>query len=249
MFQLSRFIKHLRQCDNISKHFDVRHKYTATHRSFNSVLSIWNCGLITRLLCLICFIKRVLFIYVKPTKLSQLQNNKETKGVSHNHISLKITCIERLKHRGREPRDQCGCDGQTACQLFAKDVNLTCRCEGEAFGRCSWADSYKLLVFKTNQWDSEIPMVSKQEKLITIKKCLIRRNHKHSLHLQSCKEKPSDDGGSNKDASSSKKEKKHMVDNEEDERPREMLKQTTIKCTFKLDRREHHGDLLNAARG
>lgn len=48
--------------------------------------------------------------------------------------------------------------------------------------------------------NSEIPIASKQEKLITMKKCLVKCNNEHSLHLQSYEEKPSDAGGSNKDA-------------------------------------------------
>ena len=40
-----------------------------------------------------------------------------------------------------------------------------------------------------------------------------------------------------------------MVDDEEEKRPRKMLKQTTIECAFKLDRKEHPADLLSAARG
>ena len=50
--------------------------------------------------------------------------------------------------------------------------------------------------------NSEIPIASKQETLITMKKCLVKSNNEHSLHLQSY-EKPSDAGGSNKDPSSS----------------------------------------------
>ena len=82
-----------------------------------------------------------------------------------------------------------------------------------------------------------------------MKKCLVKSNNEHSLHLQSCEEKPSFAGGSNKDASSSKEENKHKADNEEQERPRKMLKQTTIKSAFKLDRKECPADLLNVARG
>ena len=40
-----------------------------------------------------------------------------------------------------------------------------------------------------------------------------------------------------------------VASNEEQERPRKMLKQTTIKSAFKLDRKGRPADLLNAARG
>lgn len=143
-------------------------------------------------------------------------------------------------------------DGQIACQLFAKeeDMNLTLVDVKEKL----LEDVQELIptnyrFLKPISGNSEIPIASKQEKLITMKKCLVKSTNEHSLHLQSYEEKASDAGGSNKDASSSKEENEHKEDNEEQERPRKMLKQTTIESAFKLDRKERSADLLNAARG
>lgn len=143
-------------------------------------------------------------------------------------------------------------DGQIACQLFAKeeDTNLTLVDVKEKL----LEDVQELIptnyrFLKPISGNSEIPIASKQEKLITMKKCLVKSNNEHSLHLQSYEEKPSDAGGSNKDASSSKEENEHKEDDKEQERPRKMLKQTTIKSAFKLDRKERPADLLNEARG
>lgn len=143
-------------------------------------------------------------------------------------------------------------DGQIACQLFAKeeDTNLTLVDVKEKL----LEDVQELIptnyrFLKPISGNSEIPIASKQEKLITMKKCLVKSNNEHSLHLQSYEEKPSDAGGSNKDASSSKEENEHKEDDKEQERPRKMLKQTTIESAFKLDRKERPADLLNEARG
>ena len=143
-------------------------------------------------------------------------------------------------------------DGQIACQLFAKeeDINLTLVEVKEKLledVRELIPINYRFL--KQISGNTEVPIASKQEKLITMKKCLIKSNNEHSLHLQTYEEKPSDDGGSNHDASSSKEKKEHTEDDEEQERPRKWLKQTTIESAFKLAHKERPADLLSAARG
>ena len=37
-------IKHERLCMIILKHLEIRQKYSAARRIFNSLLSVWNCG-------------------------------------------------------------------------------------------------------------------------------------------------------------------------------------------------------------
>ena len=98
-------------------------------------------------------------------------------------------------------------DGQIACQLLAKeeDMNLTLVDVKEKL----LEDVQELIptnyrFLKPISGNSAIPISSKQEKLITMKKCLIKSNNEHSVLLQSYEEKPSDAGGGNKDASSSK---------------------------------------------
>ena len=43
-FRLRRYIKHSRQCLTTFPHLEVRQKYFAVRRIFNSLLGVWKCG-------------------------------------------------------------------------------------------------------------------------------------------------------------------------------------------------------------
>lgn len=98
--------------------------------------------------------------------------------------------------------------------------------------------------------NSKIPLAAKQEKLVTLRKCLLESNGEFFLYLQSCEEKPS----GNIDGKSRSKERvlraqKQCPDQKNDEPvPRKRAKQTTIVSAFKICT-ERLKEPLDSARG
>lgn len=97
----------------------------------------------------------------------------------------------------------------------------------------------------------KIPLAAKQEKLVTLRKCLVESNREFSLHLQTIDEKPSggDDGSScSNERAQIRKETVHPDLEFDEPVPRKMPKQTTIESAFKI-RKDRPLDPLDAARG
>lgn len=145
-------------------------------------------------------------------------------------------------------------DEKISSQLFVKekDMNLSLmEVKGALLEDVSEfvAQHYRFL--KPMSGNSKIPLVAKQEKLVTLRKCLIERNGDFSLYLQSCEEKPS----GNINGKSCSKEQVLMSTETEcpDQKvdkpvPRKRAKQTTIESAFKI-RTEHPKEPLDSARG
>lgn len=98
--------------------------------------------------------------------------------------------------------------------------------------------------------NSKIPLAVKQEKLVTLRKCLVDRNREFSLYLQRCEEKLC----ANIDGKRCSKEvlmstETECPDQKVDETvPKKRAKQTTIETAFKI-RTERPKDPVDSARG
>lgn len=145
-------------------------------------------------------------------------------------------------------------DEKITCQLFVKekDMNLSLmEAKGALLEDVSEFVPHHYRFLKPISGNSKIPLAAKQEKLVTLRKCLDKRNGEFSLYLQRCEEKPS----ANIDGKSCSKEKVLMStetecpDQKVDEPvPRKRAKQTTIESAFKI-RTERPKDPLDSARG
>ena len=100
--------------------------------------------------------------------------------------------------------------------------------------------------------NSKIPLGAKQERLVSLQKCLVESNGEFSLHLQSYDEKPSvgDDESccSNYERAPIRNETKRSGPEFVEPAPRKIPKQTTIESAFKI-RTDRPADPLDAARG
>ena len=97
----------------------------------------------------------------------------------------------------------------------------------------------------------KIPLAAKQEKLVTLRKCLVESNGEFSLHLQTIDEKPSggDDGSScSNERTPIRKETVHPDGEFDEPVPRKMPEQTTIESAFKIQK-DRPLDPLDAVRG
>ena len=95
-----------------------------------------------------------------------------------------------FEHGGKSFEIDVFVDEKITCQLFVKekDMNLSLmEVKGALLEDVS--EYYRFL--KPISGNSKIPLAAKQGKLLTLGKCLVKRNGEFSLYLQSCEEKPS----------------------------------------------------------
>ena len=145
-------------------------------------------------------------------------------------------------------------DEQITCQLFAKEdhCNLTLTEVKETL----LEDVSELIplnyrFLKPISGNSKIPLAAKQERLVTLRKCLVESNGVFSLHLQSHDEKPSgvdDESCCGNERAPIRNETKRSGPEFEEPVPRKIPKQTTIESAFKI-RTNRPADPLDAARG
>lgn len=145
-------------------------------------------------------------------------------------------------------------DEKITCQLFVqeKDMNLSLmEAKGAILEDVSEFVPQDYRFLKPISGNSKIPLATKQEKLVTLRKCLVERNGQFYLYLQSCEEKRSGnfDGKSCSNEQVLKSTETESPDHKVDKPvPSKRAKQTTIESAFKI-RTDRPKDPLDSARG
>ena len=99
-----------------------------------------------------------------------------------------------IEHGGKKLRSQCICWQKVTSQLFVKEkgMNLSLiEAKGALLEDVSEFVPQHYWFLKPISGNSKIPLAAKQEKLVTLRKCLVESKREFFLYLQSCEEKPS----------------------------------------------------------
>ena len=145
-------------------------------------------------------------------------------------------------------------DERITCQLFAKEEHWNLplsEVKGVLLEDVLEFIPVNYCFLKPISGSSKIPLAAKQEKHVTLQKCLVESKEGFSLHLQSYDDKPNGNGDGSScsnERTAIRNETKRPNREFNEAVPRKITKQMTIESAFQI-RKDRPVDQLDAARG